>query len=127
LLAENLPKASIFFLSLLFTGALSGAAGKWYLSRSPLSLVDLTPLLLLDPQGNLLQVVRLAFFLIKVVLLGGSPRSVYSVNYTMDNTSFGATFPNQSLTAVIALSYSTIAPFGKHSYRRVGHLSCQVC
>lgn len=60
--------------------------------------------------------------MIKVVLLGGSPRSVYSVNYTMDNTSFGATFPNQSLTAVIALAYSTIAPFGETSYYRTGRL-----
>ena len=90
---------------------------------SPLSLADLALSLLPHHQGNLLQIVRLAFFSIKVVLLGGSPRSVYSVNYTMDNTSFGATFPNQSLTAVIALAYSTIAPFGKHLYPKTGRLT----
>lgn len=61
--------------------------------------------------GGVLQIVVLIFYYVKVVLLGGSPRSVYNIRFVMPNTSWGQTFPGQSLTAVIALAYSTISPF----------------
>lgn len=86
LLAENLPKASIFFLTLVVTSGLSGAA------------------------GGILQIVRLILYYVKVILLGGTPRNLYKVRYTMEDVQFGQLFPAQLLLVVIALAYSTIAP-----------------
>jgi hypothetical protein len=86
LLAENLPKASVFFLTLVVTSGLSGAA------------------------GGILQIVRLVLYYVKVILLGGTPRNMYKVRYTMENVNFGQLFPAQLLLVVIALAYSTIAP-----------------
>ena len=86
LLANNLPKASIFFLTLIVTSGLSGAA------------------------GGVLQIAKLAIYYIKVVLLGGSPRALWKIRYTMPNASWGTTYPAQLLLVVIAIAYSTIAP-----------------
>lgn len=69
LLAQNLPKASIFFLTLVVTSGLSGAA------------------------GGILQIVRLLLVYVKIILLGGSPRSVWKTTYTMPTTSWGQTYP----------------------------------
>lgn len=69
LLAQNLPKASIFFLTLVVTSGLSGAA------------------------GGILQIVTLVLSYVKIVLLGGSPRSVWKITYTMPTTSWGQTYP----------------------------------
>lgn len=125
LLAQNLPKASIFFLTLVVTSGLSGAA------------------------GGILQIVRLVLVYVKIILLGGSPRSVWNITYTMPTTSWGQTYPavslildltsvgcelmrvpfeQQSLLVVIALAYSTIAPlvcgFALMSFSRSqGHVS----
>jgi len=55
LLAQNLPNASIFFLTLVVTSGLSGAA------------------------GGILQIAKLAIYYVKVILLGGSPRALWKV------------------------------------------------
>ena len=86
LLANNLPKASIFFLTLIVTNGLSGAA------------------------GGVLQIVKLIIYYVKIVLLGGSPRSMHKIRYTMPSVKFGQLFPGQLLLVVIALAFSTIAP-----------------
>jgi hypothetical protein len=72
LLAKNLPKASIFFLTLVVTSGLSGAA------------------------GGILQVVRLVLVYVKIFLLGGSPRAVWNITYTMPTTSWGQIYPTVS-------------------------------
>ncbi|KAK9898454.1 DUF221-domain-containing protein [Cystobasidium minutum MCA 4210] len=86
LLAENLPTSSVFFLTLIVTNGLAGAA------------------------GGILQIVRLAIYYVKAFLLGGSPRALYKVTYTMPAVRFGQLYPAQMLLVVIALAYSTIAP-----------------
>ena len=86
LLANNLPKSSVFFLTLIVTNGLSGAA------------------------SGVLQVVKLIIYYVKITLLGGSPRSLHKIRYTMPSVKFGQIFPAQLLLVVIALAYSTIAP-----------------
>lgn len=74
LLAQNLPKASIFFLTLVVTSGLSGAA------------------------GGILQIVRLVLLYVRIILLGGSPRSIWNIKYTMPTTSWGQTYPAVSFS-----------------------------
>ena len=57
-----------------------------------------------------MQIVRLILYYVKVILLGGTPRNLYKVRYTMEDVKFGQLFPAQLLLVVIALAYSTIAP-----------------
>ncbi|ORX39718.1 hypothetical protein BD324DRAFT_597224 [Kockovaella imperatae] len=85
ILAKQLPTASTFFLTLILT-QLTGLA------------------------GTLLQVVSLAFYYIKVILLGGSPRSVFSTRYTLQTPSWGTDFPGVTVYAVIMLAYCVISP-----------------
>lgn len=59
----------------------------------------------------LLQIAKLVIYYLKVKLLGGNPRSLYNAKYTMQKSQWGTSYPAQLLLAVIALSYSTIAPF----------------
>ncbi|KAK9898455.1 DUF221-domain-containing protein [Cystobasidium minutum MCA 4210] len=86
LLATQLPTASVFFLTLVVTNGLSGAA------------------------GGILQIGRLIVYYVKAFLLGGSPRALHKVRYTMPSVKFGQLYPGQLLVVVIALAYSTIAP-----------------
>ena len=73
LLATNLPSSSVFFLTLIVTNGLAGAA------------------------GGILQIARLAIYYIKAFLLGGSPRALHKVRYTMPAVKFGQLYPAQML------------------------------
>lgn len=73
LLATQLPTASVFFLTLVVTNGLSGAA------------------------GGLLQIGRLVVYYVKAFLLGGSPRALHKVRYTMPSVKFGQLYPGQLL------------------------------
>jgi hypothetical protein len=73
LLANRLPTASVFFLTLVVTNGLAGAA------------------------GGLLQIGRLIIYYIKAFLLGGSPRALHKVTYTMPSVKFGQLYPAQLL------------------------------
>lgn len=106
LLANRLPTASVFFLTLVVTNGLAGAA------------------------GGILQIGRLIIYYVKAFLLDGSPRALHKVRYTMPSVKFGQLYPaqllivgkhrsraslfpavsNVSRSTVIALAYSTIAP-----------------
>lgn len=73
LLATNLPKSSVFFLTLVVTNGLAGAA------------------------GGILQIGRLIIYYVKAFLLGGSPRALHKVRYTMPSVKFGQLYPGQLL------------------------------
>jgi hypothetical protein len=75
-LAQQLPLASTFFL----TFTMQQAAGS---------------------AGNLLQVVTIVFYFIKLIILGGTPRSVFKQKYSMPTPSWGQTFPNTTIIAII--------------------------
>ncbi|WWD15753.1 hypothetical protein CI109_100175 [Kwoniella shandongensis] len=84
-LASQLPTASTFFITLVltqFTGTM----------------------------GNLLRIVTLAIYYVKVILLGGSPRSVYNSRYQLSTVSWGTTFPGVTVYAVIMIAYCVISP-----------------
>ncbi|EFI27929.1 hypothetical protein CC1G_14420 [Coprinopsis cinerea okayama7 len=85
-LAENLPKASTFFLTYVVLQGLSGAA------------------------GGFLQIVSLIIYYVKLFILGSTPRSVYNIKYTPGHVAWGTLFPGITLLTVITLAYSTIAP-----------------
>lgn len=51
--------------------------------------------------GNLLQPVTLVIYLIKLILQGGTPRSVYNKRYSMQTPTWGQTFPSATLLSVI--------------------------
>ncbi|KAK8869970.1 hypothetical protein IAR55_000540 [Kwoniella newhampshirensis] len=84
-LASQLPTASTFFITLVltqFTGTM----------------------------GNLLRITTLVIYYIKVILLGGSPRSVYNSRYQLSTVSWGTTFPSVTVYAVIMIAYCVISP-----------------
>lgn len=85
-LAENLPKASNFFLTYVILQGLAGSA------------------------GGFLQIVALAIYYVKLFILGSTPRSVYDIKYTPRKVAWGTLFPGITLLTVITLSYSIIAP-----------------
>ncbi|KAJ9093395.1 hypothetical protein QFC21_006425 [Naganishia friedmannii] len=84
-LAQEMPRASSFFLTFVLTQAAGSI-------------------------GNLLQPVTLVIYLIKLILQGGTPRSVYNKKYSMQTPQWGQTFPSMTLLAVIAISYAIISP-----------------
>jgi hypothetical protein len=86
LLAQNLPKASTFFLTFILLQGLSGTA------------------------GGFLQVVPLAMYYVKITLLGSTPRSVYNIKYSPRTCNWGTLFPATTLLVVITLGYSIISP-----------------
>ncbi|KAI0347544.1 DUF221-domain-containing protein, partial [Trametopsis cervina] len=86
LLAQELPKASTFFLTYIVLQGLSGSAAG-FLSIAPLVL-----------------------YYVKLFILGGSPRSVYKLKYGLRSVSFGTLFPTITLLVVITITYSIIAP-----------------
>ncbi|CAA7269965.1 unnamed protein product [Cyclocybe aegerita] len=86
ILAENLPKASTFFLTFILLQGLSGVA------------------------GGFLQIVPLIVYYVKLFLLGSTPRSVWGIKYGMGKVAWGTAFPGVTLLVVITLGYSIISP-----------------
>lgn len=60
--------------------------------------------------GNLLQPISLLFYVIRIILGGGSPRSVYSSRYRLGNDPWGSRFPGVTVYAVIVCGYMVISP-----------------
>lgn len=54
--------------------------------------------------GNLLQIISLVIYIIKLILLGGTPRSVWGLRYNMQTPTWGQTFPNVTIVAIISKS-----------------------
>lgn len=85
-LANRLPSSAIFYITLIMATGLGGAS------------------------GAILQVVKLLIYYLKVKLLGSNPRSLQKARFAMPSVKFGQGYPQQLLTAVIALSFAAIAP-----------------
>ncbi|KAI5118528.1 hypothetical protein M0805_009680 [Coniferiporia weirii] len=86
ILAKNLPQASTFFLTYIVLQGLSGTA------------------------SGFLQIVPLIIYYVKLFILGSTPRSVYSIKYTLRGVSWGTLFPTTTLLVVITIAYSVISP-----------------
>lgn len=86
LLANNLPKASTFFLTYIILQGLSGTA------------------------SGFLVIVPLAIYYVKLFLMGSTPRSIYNIKYQLRSVQWGTTFPTTTLLVVITLAYSVISP-----------------
>lgn len=86
ILAQQLPQASIFFLTYIILQGLSGAA------------------------AGFLQIVPLLIYYVKLFILGSTPRSIYEIKYGLQSVAWGTTFPGITLLVVISLAYSIIAP-----------------
>ncbi|KAK0463530.1 DUF221 family protein [Desarmillaria tabescens] len=85
-LAQQLPGASIFFLTYMLTQGFAGAGG---------ALAQLMPLVL---------------HYIRKWFLGRTPRQAFSVTYMMPSADFGIILPRLSLLATIAFAYSVLNP-----------------
>ena len=85
ILAKQLPTASTFFITLILT-QFTGLA------------------------GTLLQAVTLAIYYVKIILLGGSPRSVFNIRYQLQTTNWGTDFPGTTVYVVIMIGYCVISP-----------------
>ncbi|KAH7332874.1 DUF221-domain-containing protein [Rhizoctonia solani] len=86
ILAEKLPEASTFFLTYAILQGLAGSA------------------------GGLLQIVPLVLYYVKLYILGSTPRSIYTIKYSLRNVAWGTLFPAMTLITVIGLAYSIISP-----------------
>ncbi|KIP07239.1 hypothetical protein PHLGIDRAFT_30114 [Phlebiopsis gigantea 11061_1 CR5-6] len=86
LLAQQLPKASNFFLTYIILQGLSGTA------------------------SGFLQIVSLVIYYVKLFILGSTPRSIYNIKYTLPNVNWGTLWPVTTLLVVISLTYSIISP-----------------
>ncbi|KAF5310540.1 hypothetical protein D9619_007845 [Psilocybe cf. subviscida] len=86
ILAQNLPKASTFFLTYMVLQGLTGTA------------------------GGFLQIVKLIIYYVKLIILGSTPRSVWGIKYQPGQVAWGTLFPNITLLVVITLGYSIISP-----------------
>ena len=78
LLAQNLPKASNFFLTYVILQGLSGTA------------------------AGFLQAVPIVLYYVKLFILGSTPRSIYAIKYTLRSVSWGTLFPSITLLCVIS-------------------------
>lgn len=76
-----MPTASTFFITLILT-QFTGTA------------------------GTLLQPISLAFYYIRVILGGGTPRSIYKSRYRLGTSDWGTQFPQVTVYAVISKSTS---------------------
>ncbi|THU96938.1 DUF221-domain-containing protein [Dendrothele bispora CBS 962.96] len=85
-LANQLPGASIFFLSYMITQGLAGAG---------MALVQLVPLII-------------HYF--RKFFMGRTPRQAFAVTFRMPSIDFGETLPRLSLLATIAFAYSVLNP-----------------
>ncbi|MBW0494487.1 hypothetical protein O181_034202 [Austropuccinia psidii MF-1] len=86
ILAQELPKASTFFLTYIVTTCLAGAA------------------------GSILQIGGLVIYNLKLRFLASTPRAVYQTRHGMSTVAWGTLFPNMTLLAVIGLSYCVVSP-----------------
>ena len=77
LLAKNLPLASNFFLTFIILQGLTVTA------------------------SGLLTLVPLIIYYVKLILLGSTPRSIFTIKYTMRNVAWGTLFPITTLLVVI--------------------------
>lgn len=77
LLATNLPLASNFFLTFVILQGLTATA------------------------SILLTLVPLVVYYVKLILLGSTPRSIFTIKYTMGNVQWGTLFPTVTLLVVI--------------------------
>ncbi|KAF9058941.1 hypothetical protein BDP27DRAFT_529917 [Rhodocollybia butyracea] len=85
-LAQNLPTASVFFLTYMLTQGLSGAGT---------ALAQLSPLI--------------KYYFGKW-FLGRTPRQAFDVTFSMPSADFGTLLPRLSLLATIGLAYSVLNP-----------------
>ncbi|KAG2156714.1 uncharacterized protein EDB93DRAFT_863086 [Suillus bovinus] len=81
LLAQYLPQASTFFLTV-------------YLAQA----------------GGFLSAVSLVLYYVKLYILGSTPRSVYNIKYAPTTVAWGTLFPSITLLVVITFAYSLISP-----------------
>ncbi|WVN89028.1 uncharacterized protein L203_104244 [Cryptococcus depauperatus CBS 7841] len=84
-LATQMPTASTFFITLIltqFTGTM----------------------------GTLLRLINLILYYVQIILLGGTPRSVFTSRYNLNTPDWGETFPRITVYAVIMLAYCVISP-----------------
>ena len=51
--------------------------------------------------GTLLQPISLVLYYVKIILLGGTPRSVFNSRYTLQTQQWGTQFPGVTVYAVI--------------------------
>lgn len=86
ILAQELPKASTFFLTYFVATCFAGAS------------------------GSLLQIAGIVVYNLKLKFLASTPRSVYQTRCGMPSVQWGTLFPNMTLLAVIGLSYSIVSP-----------------
>ncbi|TIB78925.1 DUF221-domain-containing protein [Wallemia mellicola] len=86
ILANQLPGASIYFITYITLQGLSGAS------------------------GGLLQIGGLVVYYIKAWLLGSTPRARWAIFNTMPGVAWGTLFPSLTLLVVITVAYSIIAP-----------------
>ncbi|TFY51653.1 hypothetical protein EVJ58_g10451 [Rhodofomes roseus] len=86
ILAQNLPKASVFFLSFIILQGLSGTA------------------------TGFLAYIPLAIYYVKLYLTGSTPRSIYNIKYKLRSVEWGTTFPTVTLLVCITIAYSVISP-----------------
>lgn len=94
ILANQLPKASNFFLTYIILQGLSGSA------------------------AGFLQAVPLILYYVKLYVLGSTPRSVHNLKYGVRSVSFGTLFPTISLIVVICESYSARCKATVFTHRR---------
>ncbi|ORY32218.1 hypothetical protein BCR39DRAFT_523325 [Naematelia encephala] len=85
ILSSQMPTASTFFITLILT-QFTGTA------------------------GTLLQPVGLSLYYVRVILSGGTPRSVFRSRYRLRNNGWGSTFPGVTVYAVIMIAYCVISP-----------------
>ncbi|EST05666.1 protein of unknown function DUF221 [Kalmanozyma brasiliensis GHG001] len=86
LLAEAIPKGSLFFLSFIALTGLSGAASLFA------------------------QVAGLAVYYVKKFLLASTPRKVWHIDHDTGAPAWGTLFPQMTLITVIGIGYVVIAP-----------------
>jgi calcium permeable stress-gated cation channel len=85
LLARNLPLASNFFLSFILLQGLTATA------------------------SILLTIVPLVIYYVKLILLGSTPRSIFTIKYTMTSVQWGTLFPTITLLVVICSSFCSVS------------------
>lgn len=103
ILAQQLPKASTFFITYSRDQSASPSVGK----PSDDSLLFSHGTVTLQAAGvaaNLLQIVSLILYYVQLILLGGTPRNAYKKRYNMSTPSWGLTFPATTLLAVMSES-----------------------
>jgi hypothetical protein len=86
LLARNLPLASNFFITFVILQGLTATA------------------------SILLTLVPLIIYYVKLIILGSTPRSIFSIKYSMRSVQWGTLFPTITLLVVICLLFHSLSP-----------------